>query len=101
MMKIARPLAAAVIVVVACFVLMVPAVMAAGGNGASFCSNAAGPTAFPEEGIPPGNPGQITSWIAQTFGFSGGDDNPGHISGSHDSGMPVNADECNPTVSSD
>lgn len=100
-MKAARPLIAAVVVMVACFVLMVPAVMAAGGHGASFCSNAAGPTAFPADETPPGNPGQITSWIARTFGFSGGDNNPGHFSGSHDSGLPVNADECNPTVGSD
>ena len=61
------------------------ATLAAGGNGASFCSNSGAPVG----GAPAtfGNAGEIISWIAQNVGH-GKDNHPG----------PVVAAECNPTA---
>jgi hypothetical protein len=64
-----------------------PAV-AAGGGGASFCSNSGAPTGGAPQTY--GNAGEIISWIAQNEGNGGSaNDHPG----------PVVADACNPSPS--
>jgi hypothetical protein len=57
---------------------------AAGGNGASFCSNAGAPVGGAPDEI--GNPGELISWVAQNVGH-GQDNHPG----------PFVASFCNPT----
>lgn len=51
--------------------------LAAGGNGRSFCSISGAPAGFDGDFDPfPSNPGEVLSWVARNYGFSG-EENPG------------------------
>jgi hypothetical protein len=51
--------------------------LAAGGGGRSFCSISGAPLGFDgTHNPPPGNVGEILSWVARNIGFSG-EENPG------------------------
>lgn len=77
--------------------LAVPAALAAGGNGASFCSNAGAPTGSDTPWVDGGNAGETVSWLARNVGFNSGIvPPPGHTPGP--GGMPINAGVCNPNT---
>ena len=60
-------------------VVLTTGALAAGGKGTSFCSISGAPAGFDGDfhTSPPGNAGELLSWVAQNIGFSGGE-NPGH-----------------------
>lgn len=86
-----RGVLAIVLATLMLLVLSVSTALAAGGNGASFCSNAGAPTGSDTPWLDGGNPGETSSWLAHHVGFDGGF-NPGNAVG----GSPAGQAFCNP-----